>query len=186
MCDIEQRRKYRRDYYRARRQDIVSELGGACVLCGATTNLQIDHVNAEAKSFNIGPRLDCARSTIESELDKCQLLCNHCHLEKSKKDISIKLSGPRNAFYDKHGSDFPSSKEVIDLDNWVPYESATEFAIKYGLHPISVERVCRCKRKSVHGHHVIYKNIIDPTYKPYLGREQLFSSIEHTEEHVFE
>ena len=181
MNDIEYRRAYRRNYYRSRRLEIIGEMGGKCSVCGSTENLQIDHVDAELKVFNVGSRLDCARKTIESELNKCQLLCQKCHLEKTKVDLGIKLSGDKNAFYDKHGAEFPSSRPIVDLDKWDEYESASDFAFKHGLDPNSVTRVCRGERKAIHGHHVIYRDCMDDFYMPYLGNDSLFSSIEHVE-----
>ena len=62
-------------------------LGGKCVDCGTTENLQFDHKDPSKKSFNISCVL--SERTFK-ELEKCELRCGDCHLEKTKNDY---LSG---------------------------------------------------------------------------------------------
>lgn len=151
-------RNYSRNYYHVRRNELVQKLGGKCVKCGSTENLEFDHINANDKDFDIGKLLNRSKQKTDIELQKCQLLCRNCHIEKSKKDISEKLSGENNPFYGKHGKDFPFSKPIIDLDTGKQYESASEYAKEFKLNPNCVARVCRGDRKSIKGHHVRYKN----------------------------
>jgi hypothetical protein len=136
---------------------LIQKLGGKCSKCGSTEHLEFDHISPNDKSFNISKLLNRSKQETDIELQKCQLLCHNCHLEKSRKDISIQNSGEHNYFYNKHGKDFPSSKPVIDLDTGKEYESATEFAREFGLNPNCVTRVCRGKQKSIHGFHIRYK-----------------------------
>lgn len=150
--------EYRRSYYRKRKNEILNLLGNKCVNCGNVNNLEIDHINSFLKNFDITTKLmHKSKDEINKELQNCQLLCHNCHVEKSKKDISKKLAGINNPFYDKHGKDFPTSKPVIDLDTGKEYESATEFAREFNLNPNCVTRVCRGDRQSIKGHHVKYK-----------------------------
>lgn len=76
---------YHRAYYHAvRRRKALDFLGGRCVFCGSTDDLQFDHVDPHAKSFDIGENLTL--STIEDELRKCQLLCGPCHRAKTTRE----------------------------------------------------------------------------------------------------
>lgn len=64
-------------------------LGGVCTKCGATENLEFDHINPEDVSFRIGARFNKSWASIKKELDKCQLLCNSCHWEKTRKERGL-------------------------------------------------------------------------------------------------
>ena len=70
---------------RLKRKAIMIEmLGGKCVDCGTTENLQFDHIDPSKKSFNIA----CVLSErMLAELEKCELRCGDCHLEKTKNDF---------------------------------------------------------------------------------------------------
>ena len=69
--------------YRARRAYSIEKLGGKCVSCGSTENLELDHINKKDKSFNITQFWSIALEKYDVELAKCQLLCHTCHVEKS-------------------------------------------------------------------------------------------------------
>ena len=78
-----------KDYLKKRYYEALSEsiekLGGKCVKCGVTERLQFDHIHPKNKSFEITKRLLMSdKKKFEEELDKCQLLCCDCHLEKTK------------------------------------------------------------------------------------------------------
>ena len=79
---IGDQRKLRKE----RKQHLLERLGGKCVGCGVTENLQFDHINPEEKSFTITPKLTSSIEVLYEEVDKCQLLCSDCHLEKTKED----------------------------------------------------------------------------------------------------
>lgn len=79
----------RKVYFKKRYYDTLSEciekLGGECVKCGATQRLEFDHIHSKNKSFEITRRLLMSdKKKLQEELDKCQLLCYDCHLEKTK------------------------------------------------------------------------------------------------------
>jgi 5-methylcytosine-specific restriction endonuclease McrA len=80
--------KWKRHYLR-RRAKVINFLGGICVKCGETENLEVDHIYPEQKSFSISGFLTHSWAKVEPELRKCQLLCNSCHKEKSKTDGSL-------------------------------------------------------------------------------------------------
>lgn len=81
-------REYMRTRYATQRDYIITKLGGACKRCGSQENLEVDHVDWRTKEFNVG-RLwaDKQWHHLEAELEKCQLLCKSCHIEKSKWDV---------------------------------------------------------------------------------------------------
>tara|TARA_B100001939_G_C16916057_1_gene606944 strand:- start:856 stop:1296 length:441 start_codon:yes stop_codon:yes gene_type:complete len=87
--NIDKRREYDRNHKKKRYYETLSEckekLGGKCVKCGATERLEFDHIDPKNKSFCITSRLLMGdREKFQEELDKCQLLCYDCHLEKTK------------------------------------------------------------------------------------------------------
>jgi hypothetical protein len=79
---IEEQRKIRRE----RKAHLIERLGGKCVHCGTTKNLQFDHIIPADKKFTITHKLTKSLVEIYEEVDKCQLLCGKCHLEKTKED----------------------------------------------------------------------------------------------------
>jgi hypothetical protein len=66
-----------------RKATLVEHLGGKCVGCGTTENLQFDHLDRTKKSFDIGKKLDYSLDKLIPEVNKCQLLCYKCHEYKS-------------------------------------------------------------------------------------------------------
>jgi hypothetical protein len=73
---------------RARRRvkaRLVSETGGACVLCGydrCASALHFHHLEPDAKRFSVGGQgLTRAIATLQEEANKCVLLCSNCHAE---------------------------------------------------------------------------------------------------------
>jgi 5-methylcytosine-specific restriction endonuclease McrA len=88
----ERKAELERARYLSRRQQAVLHLGGCCVHCGSTDDLEFDHVNPASKSFQI-TRMLCKLPWVAllAELDKCQLLCHPCHRAKSNEETT----GPR-------------------------------------------------------------------------------------------
>ena len=62
---------------------LLEHLGGKCVGCGATENLQFDHIDRTKKSFTIGKCMGYALEKLIEEADKCQLLCKECRQYKT-------------------------------------------------------------------------------------------------------
>jgi hypothetical protein len=102
MADPEKAEKYKeqtkkwkeenRDYVNAKvkerkaknRAYLIEMLGGKCVGCGVTENLQFDHIDRKQKSFTIGKRLESSlENKLIPEAKKCQLLCKSCHQLKT-------------------------------------------------------------------------------------------------------
>jgi len=72
---------YFRETHRKRRQLILDYLGGVCTSCGSEENLETDHIDPNTKSFSINKRMSLKNN--KDEIDKCQLLCHYCHIEKT-------------------------------------------------------------------------------------------------------
>ena len=80
---VEGQRKIRDD----RRTILRNRLGGKCVRCGSIENLEFDHIIKETKSFTISSSLTCfSVEDLILEVDKCQLLCRPCHIDKSHEE----------------------------------------------------------------------------------------------------
>lgn len=61
-------------------------LGGKCVRCGATENLEFDHIDPSTKVFAVCAGLDKAWDVLVEEASKTQLLCKPCHVAKGAED----------------------------------------------------------------------------------------------------
>lgn len=58
----------------------LAYLGGVCIDCGASDNLEFSHNNPTGKEFNIPEKCGLDWDTvIRPELDKCSLRCHRCH-----------------------------------------------------------------------------------------------------------
>ena len=76
-------REERREQHKERKSYCIEYLGGKCVKCGTTHNLQFDHIKREGKKYEITRKITNNFDSNKEELDKCQLLCAPCHLEKT-------------------------------------------------------------------------------------------------------
>ncbi len=76
-------REQRRGYRDERKSYCIEYLGGKCVVCGTIHNLQFDHIKREGKKYEITRKLTYNFDYLKEELDKCQLLCAPCHLNKT-------------------------------------------------------------------------------------------------------
>jgi len=80
---VEDQRKIRDE----RRQYLREYLGGKCVRCGATENLEFDHIIPANKSYTIASNITCfSLEELILEVDKCQLLCRPCHIQKGREN----------------------------------------------------------------------------------------------------
>ena len=99
----EHRRNYIARYnlarYNKRMAEAIEILGGACVVCGSTEELQLDHLNPSTKKFNVAKLWSTNQENFLNELTKCQLLCFSCHQLKTilwdKKQTLHKPKDPR-------------------------------------------------------------------------------------------
>lgn len=66
---------------------LIEMLGGKCVCCGTTKQLEFDHIDPAIVSFRIGRKLGTyGIDILIAEAKKCQLLCTDCHLDKTLKE----------------------------------------------------------------------------------------------------
>lgn len=77
---INEKRRERKNQHR---EYLIEMLGGKCVGCGTTENLQFDHIDRKQKEFCIGKSLASKLDKLITEAKKCQLLCDDCHKIKT-------------------------------------------------------------------------------------------------------
>lgn len=96
--------EYMREYmlkrYHERRKQALEILGGKCVKCSTTEQLEIDHIDRLTKTMDLGKLWSCAKKRYFEELKLCQLLCKEHHEAKSAQEKSVEhgqgLTGRRN------------------------------------------------------------------------------------------
>jgi hypothetical protein len=81
--DVQKNRLSKMRWWRDRLDIIIGYLGGICIKCGSVNDLEIDHINPKDKDFNISHHADRKVEFLEAEIDKCQLLCHNCHMDKT-------------------------------------------------------------------------------------------------------
>ncbi len=88
---------YMRDYNLARyhriRAAAIEKLGGKCIDCGSSENLEFDHVDPETKERNISALLSYSKQKLEIELKKCVLRCSTCHSSRTKAQREVSHGG---------------------------------------------------------------------------------------------
>jgi 5-methylcytosine-specific restriction endonuclease McrA len=84
--DLVKKRARQLRWKHQRRDDAIVLLGGKCIDCGSTENLEFDHVDPALKRFN--PTDIWSRNVVTriDELAKCVLRCNSCHKKKTLSD----------------------------------------------------------------------------------------------------
>jgi len=79
-----------REYFNNRRKErrlrFTNLLGGKCERCGTTENLHFDHRNPKKKEFRIADNIDAPEDILLKEVNKCILLCNKCHRDKTREN----------------------------------------------------------------------------------------------------
>lgn len=84
--DPDKRREYFREYYRKKRLEAIHMLGGCCVECGESCDLEFDHIKPIDKKFEIAKLMSYKWSEVVEEVKKCQLLCRSCHEDKTERE----------------------------------------------------------------------------------------------------
>ena len=59
------------------------KLGGKCIWCETTENLQFDHIDDSIKEYNVANAVRNTRKVFWDEVGKCQLLCVSCHNKRT-------------------------------------------------------------------------------------------------------
>lgn len=90
--------------YHSRRTEAIKFLGGKCVRCETTENLEFDHIDPKKKLYDIGKVWSFSKEKFWIEINKCQLLCEFHHKEKTTKEQSVEhgqgKTGKRNCYCD--------------------------------------------------------------------------------------
>jgi 5-methylcytosine-specific restriction endonuclease McrA len=71
--------EYMKNRWTQRRRAAIAKLGGSCVQCGTTENLQFHHIDPSTKETSIGKASSWSETRFQAELIKCELLCDECH-----------------------------------------------------------------------------------------------------------
>lgn len=81
----EVQRIFGREWVAKRRRDWINSKGGKCVRCGYTENLEVDHIDPKLKMITPANLWSMAEKNERRilELEKCQILCYECHLNKT-------------------------------------------------------------------------------------------------------
>lgn len=77
-----------------RKYEEIMRRGGACEICGYCKNiaaLEFHHKNPEEKEFNVDMRKfsNMNLEKLETELEKCILVCANCHRELHNKSLTM-------------------------------------------------------------------------------------------------
>jgi len=78
-------KKYMKKRWSNRRQEAIEYLGGKCVKCGSTEELEFDHLSKTSKEFTLADFGSKNEEDFHKELKKCRLLCKPCHYERTAK-----------------------------------------------------------------------------------------------------
>lgn len=89
-CYNEYMRTYLIGRWKKRKARGIQLLGGVCVDCGGTTNLEFDHIDPSLKEFTLSSRPFCSEEKFLRELAKCVLRCaDPCHRNRSAEQRRI-------------------------------------------------------------------------------------------------
>lgn len=129
---------YQRAWVAKRRKEWF-DINGPCVLCGSTSNLQVDHKDPNTKiSHYIWSWCDARRLP---ELAKCQVLCRQCHINKSKTEC------PKGE--NKFGVKLTEQQILQMKAEYRPGKRGygyTSLAKKYGINRKTIERIIKGKK----------------------------------------
>ena len=78
-ADPDKQRDHQRNWMRQRRQGLIAALGGKCVVCGTTENLEFHHVDPTLKERQISSVISRRQAKTHPELAKCELRCEEHH-----------------------------------------------------------------------------------------------------------
>lgn len=79
-------RKYHLKRYHDIRDELIQYLGGMCWKCGRKERLELDHRDPKSKEFEVSVFLSVSLNKLYLEIEKCQVLCQKCHIKKTLKE----------------------------------------------------------------------------------------------------
>lgn len=114
--------KYVQKSRNQRKADMVFVMGGRCQVCGYDTcsnALDFHHIDPKTKCVNLAKSTSLSWDRIDTEQQKCALLCSNCHRELHAGLITKELNSP----YLKNNSDM----------------------VRKRIESFSTHKTCRCK-----------------------------------------
>lgn len=75
------RKGYKIAYYRREREKIIAQLGGQCLKCGCTENLEIHHIRNQHKEICSGAGQSARLTEWKQNINNLSLLCYEHHKE---------------------------------------------------------------------------------------------------------
>lgn len=88
--DKSKQRDYQRRWIQDRRTQFLRD--HMCCLCGKSSKLELDHIDPKQK---VSHRIwSWSAKKRVSEISKCQILCEACHMAKTRRDLSLMLTKP--------------------------------------------------------------------------------------------
>jgi hypothetical protein len=90
-------REYQRQWCAKKRADYMA--GKSCVVCGSTTNLEVDHIDPQQKVTHRIWSWSAERRA--AELAKCQILCTVHHKEKTRAQRPVPEHGTVSRYSSK-------------------------------------------------------------------------------------
>ena len=100
--------------YYLRRKYYIFLLGNRCARCGSMKNLEFDHIVPSTKLYTISEMLSKSfpEESLHEELRKCQILCEDCHLKKTREEDGFKARHGTGGMYRHHGCRCEACKEA--------------------------------------------------------------------------
>ncbi len=82
-----------REYRAKRRAEAVAYLGGQCVICGSSDEVEFHHIDPETKISNISGFAG-SKTAFWEEVEKCELRCHEHHT-----DVTFEMTMPDHGTY---------------------------------------------------------------------------------------
>ena len=77
-----------KDRRKVNKQLLIETLGGHCVDCDTSDNLEFDHKHGVDKVGNVSQLFQSTKKVMV-EAEKCYLRCKSCHREKTNKELTL-------------------------------------------------------------------------------------------------
>jgi hypothetical protein len=99
--DPAQQRAYQLAWIKRRRDEWIAE-HGPCAQCGSWERPEVDHVDRATKTMEPAKIWSLSAAKRAAELAKCQVLCEDCHLEKTRAERAFLPPHGTKARYSRH------------------------------------------------------------------------------------
>lgn len=132
MSTPEAQREYQRQWVAKRRAKWFTDK--SCVNCGSVENLRLDHIDPKLK---VNHRIwSWSWKKIEEEVVKCQVLCEGCHKDKTKKN------------YENYARATLSHKQVEEIRQKYATGNYTQVVLgeEYGIQQSAISKIVLAKR----------------------------------------